>query len=78
MTNDESVDLDSEPDEEKNYWGRKKYFEMYDTKYLRGNTPPSQPNFAEIWLLKWSDIWKILKFLRKKNGGIHKRKNISA
>lgn len=57
LTNDESVDLDN-PTEEKFYWGRRKFFEMYDTKYLRGNTPPSQKNLTEIWSLSWREILK--------------------
>lgn len=32
----------------KKYWGRKKYFEAYDTKYMRGNTPTSQENNAHV------------------------------
>lgn len=77
MTNDESVDLNQEPTEEKNYWGRKKYFEMYDTKYLRGNTPPSQPSYTEVWQLQRSDAYKILKYLygklfKRKNRGVEK------
>lgn len=39
----ESVDEDEEKVISiKQYWGRKKVFEAYDTKYLRGDTPDSQ------------------------------------
>src|SRR3990170_527915 len=37
--------VDEQPEKEvgvKYYWGKQKVFEAYDTKYLRGDTPPSQ------------------------------------
>jgi len=45
---------------QKYYWGRKKYFKTYDSKYRRGDTPTSQPNFSEIYTLKFKDKLKLL------------------
>lgn len=41
------------------YFGRAKIFKAYDTKYLRGNLKHSQPNLAEIWLLKYHEILEL-------------------
>lgn len=42
------------------YWGKKKYFKIYDTKYLRGDMPTSQPNLTEIHQLKYPERVKML------------------
>lgn len=55
----ESVDL-QQPSAEIKYWGRRKIFEAYDTKYLRGDTPPSQINNTELWSLTWRERIKNL------------------
>lgn len=54
MTNSESVDLE-QPSRSSLYWGRKKVFSAYDSKYLRGNTPTSQENYVSVWYLTWFD-----------------------
>lgn len=41
---------------EKTYWGRKKIYEAYNTKYRRFNTPESQSNEAHIYKLSWKEI----------------------
>lgn len=46
--------------EQKTFWGRKKIYEAYDTKYLRRGVPHYQPNKSKFWLsFTWLD--KILK-----------------
>jgi len=47
-TGAETVDLNM-PEGAKFYWGKKKVYELYDTKYMRGDTPDSQPNYAEMF-----------------------------
>lgn len=37
------------------YWGRKKYFEKYNSKYLRGDMGHSQPNYSELYRLSWKE-----------------------
>jgi len=48
----ETVDLDK-PAASKLYRGQKKIYSAYSTKYLRGSTPESQQNLAEMWYWKW-------------------------
>lgn len=45
---------------EKTYWGRKKYFEAYDTKYRRQQLGTSQPNYAHLYGLTQAEAWKTL------------------
>lgn len=62
---------------EKRYWGRKKIFKMYDTKYRRDGMLPSQVNQVDIiqmspkkFLQKWfmkKETEKINKILENKN-----------
>jgi len=42
------------------YWGTKKHFAMFDSKYLRGNLKRSQPNTAEFYSLTWKEKWRNL------------------
>jgi len=56
LTN-ESVD-EEQPLSTRWYIGQKKVLEAYDTKYLRGNTPSSQPVFIEGWTLTWADRYQ--------------------
>lgn len=37
------------------YWGRKKLFALFDSKYLRGDVPESQKNFAQFYRLTWKE-----------------------
>jgi len=52
MTANETVDLEN-PVNSKLYLGRKAIYNAYDTKYMRGDTPESQQNLAQIWELQW-------------------------
>lgn len=46
-------------------WGSKKVFEAYNTKYLRGDTPISQQNYAElIWLAYYQRLERLKGILR--------------
>jgi len=47
------------------YWSRKEIFDSYDTKYLRGNAPISQINYAREYFIPWRVRFKLL-FSRKK------------
>lgn len=38
---------------EKRYFGKKKIFEAYDTKYRREGLATSQPNYAQLYQLRW-------------------------
>lgn len=40
------------------YWGKKKIFQAYDTKYRREGMATSQTNFAQIYYLKWIERFK--------------------
>lgn len=51
---------------EQTYWGRKKIFEKFDSKYLRGDTPESQKNNAQIYKLKINEKIKNI-FKKQKN-----------
>lgn len=55
MTNSEGVDLE-QPENSKAIWGRKKYYELYNYKSMRGDVPPSQLNNASVAYLTWSEI----------------------
>jgi len=59
ITSDESVDLDM-PSWSDSYWGKARVFNAYDTKYLRGDTPPSQQNLGEVWFVPWKESIKKL------------------
>lgn len=62
LTGNEVVDESEEAIvSSKMYWGSKDIFKMYDTKYLRGDTPISQEINASIYKLKHSDIRANLK-----------------
>lgn len=50
---------------QKRYWGRKKIFEKYDSKYLRGNMPESQEKLMTAYKMSIKDT---IKLLFKKNG----------
>lgn len=39
----------------KSYWGKKEIYGAYDTKYMRGDTPRSQMNYAHVYMLSWRD-----------------------
>lgn len=52
---------------EEQYWGRKKIFESYNTKYLRGDMKESQTNLAELYRLTIGESWSNLKQMFKKN-----------
>lgn len=47
------------------YWGSKKHFALFDSKYLRAGAPHSQPNYAKIYWLTWKEKYANL-FSRKK------------
>lgn len=40
------------------YKGKKKIYAMYNSKYRRLGLGESQPNNAEIYKLKWKELWK--------------------
>jgi hypothetical protein len=42
------------------YWGVKKYFKMYDSKYRRMGAPASQPNYARLYDVSYRDRWRAL------------------
>lgn len=67
----QDIDGNEKPDETKNeddeyefaitqktYWGRKKYFEKYDTRYRRGQTPESQNDLNYIDKITWKQAFK--------------------
>jgi len=56
MTNTESVDKEL-PSRSKIYIGKKKIYNAYDTKYLRGDTPASQENKSEMWHIPFKEWW---------------------
>lgn len=58
-TGQETVDL-TMPEGTRFYWGKKKVYELYNTKYLRGDTPDSQPNFAQMFRLGAKDALRLL------------------
>jgi len=58
-------DFESEPDEEITYKGDKKIYAVYDSKYMRGDTPASQENLAKIFLVTREDIKKFWRERRK-------------
>lgn len=45
------------------FWGRRKTFELYESKYMRGDLKTSQPNYARVfevgWIELFKSIWKI-------------------
>lgn len=54
-------DMRGEPESIEEYNFDKKIGEMYDSKYMRGDTPPSQKNFAEIHHITKEEAKKLLK-----------------
>jgi len=46
---------------EKFYFGKKKIFSAYDTKYRRGDLKESQKNLGEIWDVSWRDLFNYKK-----------------
>lgn len=42
------------------FWARKKIFDSYETKYLRGGVKHYQPNNAQLWTMPRKDIYKLL------------------
>jgi len=46
---------------EKRYWGRKKIFASYDTKFLRGGQKESQDNAVKIYEIKPKEWWRLPK-----------------
>jgi len=66
LTFGETVDEEL-PVSQKLYFGRKEIFEMYDTKYLRGDTPPSQTNYGEVFIPTWNEKLKSFFSLTRKN-----------
>jgi hypothetical protein len=48
------------------YWGTKKIFEAYESKYLRGDMPESQKNLTQFFHLTWYERWNQFKLLFKK------------
>ena len=54
MVAGDTVDLDS-PSDSSLYFGRKAVYNAYDTKYLRGSTPASQVNLAQLWRIPWRE-----------------------
>lgn len=52
----------------RSYWGRKKYFEMYDSKYLRDGAGHSHANNADLYFLSYGSILRSIwsKIKRKK------------
>lgn len=69
---DESKDLETgeylKAESVQRYWGRKKIFNIYDTKYLRGDLPSSQPNLTEIHAMRYIDRVKLLKVQWRRKG----------
>lgn len=53
--------FDTEPEEVEEYPGRKEIYNAYDSKYMRGDTPTSQKNFAELLHLTKEECKAILK-----------------
>jgi len=46
---------------QKRYWGKRKLFEKYDTKYLRGDKPSSQENMGRRFFIPWkfrAQMWE--------------------
>lgn len=43
---------------EKTYWGTRKWYRRYDSKYLRGDAPESQKDLVRIEKIKWRDWFK--------------------
>jgi len=43
------------------YWGKQKIFDLFNSKYLRGNTPESQKNYARLYRLRWKEILQLIK-----------------
>jgi len=56
MTAQESVDREL-PGKSRLYFGSKRIYNAYDTKYLRGDTPASQQNGTQIWLIAFKEWW---------------------
>lgn len=46
---------------QRTYWGNKKIFKSYDSKYRRQNAPTSQINYAQLMNLTWKDTWTTLR-----------------
>lgn len=75
-TVDESRERDPETGEEngpykfavsqQTYWGRKKHFALFDSKYLRQGAPSYQQNYAQVWWLRWKERFANLKMKIKK------------
>lgn len=42
------------------YWGRQKYFDLYDSKFRREGTPESQSNNAQLYKVRYRDNLKEL------------------
>lgn len=62
MTNQESVDLE-QPSGSSLYFGSKRIYNAYDSKYLRGDTPKSQDNVLLIETVPWRE--QVKKVFRK-------------
>lgn len=55
----ESVD-DTQPVSTVSYFARRQIFEAYDTKHMRSGLGHSQLNYAEVYKLKFRDMWQNL------------------
>lgn len=62
----QDVDANEKPDEnkdaitEKTFWGRKKIYQLYDSKYRRQGIPESQKNLSQLYKLSWKESMKNL------------------
>ncbi len=52
------------------YWLTKRIYEAYDTKYLRGDTPPSQKNEGQVYTMTRKQIWQAI------TRGFHRKKKV--
>lgn len=50
---EDTVDEESKPQSTKWYWGSKRVFAAYDSKYMRGDTPRSQPVYGYTYKLNF-------------------------
>ena len=67
----ETVD-ETKPEGTVAYWGKKEIYNLFDSKYMRGDMPDSQPNMAEVFRLRWNEIAE----LWEKRKGRKEKKNV--
>lgn len=60
----EQVD-ETMPEKVSHMWGRKSYYNLYDYKAMRGDTPRSQPNYTSVYKLNWIERLKLPKMIRE-------------